>query len=231
MLGQVLAGFRAHTRQNVKHAVRHVRFGVDFRQFQGGKRRYFARLEDHRVARRQRRGGFPQGDLDRIVPRADARHHAQRLAAGIDEGGLAQRDLAAFQCRDQPRVVLQHVRAGDDVDGRGFRKRFTGVEGFQLCQLVVALAQDIDGATQDARALHGGHRRPDFLPALCAIHGAVHVFTPGGLHARQNFTVGRVDGLEGATAGGGCITTIDIKLLFCHSGHASSSVIRSVNAG
>ena len=231
MLGQELAGLCAHARQDVKHAVRHACFGVDLRQFQGGKRRHFARLEDHRVARRQRRGRFPQGDLDRVVPRADARHHAQRLAAGVDERGVAQRDLAAFQRRDQPRVVLQHVRAGDDVDGRGFGIRFTGVEGFQRCQLVVTLAQDIDGATQDARALHGGHRRPDFLPALCAFDGAVHVFAPGGLHGRQNFTVRRVDGLEGATAGGGCITTIDIKLLFCHSGHKFSSVNRSVDAG
>ena len=117
MLGQELAGLCAHARQDVKHAVRHACFGVDLRQFQGGKRSYFARLEDHRVARRQRRGGFPQGDLDRVVPRADARHHAQRLAAGVDERGVAQRDLAAFQRRDQPRVVLQHIRAGDDVDG------------------------------------------------------------------------------------------------------------------
>jgi hypothetical protein len=110
-------------------------------------------------------------------------------------------------------------------------ERFTGIEGFQLRQLVVALAQDVDGATQNARALHGGHRRPDFLPAFCAFHGAVDVFAPGGLYGRQHFTVGRVDGLEGATAGGRCITTIDIKLLFCHSGHKFSSVSRSVNAG
>ena len=231
MLGQELAGLCAHARQDVKHAVRQARLGVDFRQLQGGERGHFARLEDHRVARRQRRGGFPQGDLDRVVPRADARHHAQRLAAGVDERGVAQRDLAAFQRRDQPRVVLQHVCTGDDIHGRGFGKRFTGVEGFQRCQLVVALAQDIDGAAQNARALHGGHRRPDFLPAFCAFDGAVHVFAPGGLHGCQNFTVRRIDGLEGATAGGGCITTIDIKLLFCHSGHKFSSVNRSVDAG
>lgn len=85
MLGQVLAGLCAHARQDVKHAVRQARFGVDLGKLQGGKRRHFARLEDHRVARRQRRGRFPQGDLDRVVPRADARHHAQRLAASVDE--------------------------------------------------------------------------------------------------------------------------------------------------
>jgi hypothetical protein len=59
-----------------------------------------------------------------------------------------------------------------------------------------------------------------FCP-LGALYGAVDVFASGGLDGRQHFTVGRVDGLEGATAGGGCITTMDIKLLFCHSGHNS----------
>jgi hypothetical protein len=71
--------------------------------------------------------------------------------------------------------------------------------------------------------------RSPVAEARCTLCG--HVFAPGGLHGCQNFTVRRVDGLEGATAGGRCITTIDIKLLFCHSGHKFSSVIRSVNAG
>ncbi len=117
MLGQVLAGLRAHARQDVKHAVRQARFGIDFGKFQGGERGHFARLEDHRVTCRQRRGGFPQGDLDRVVPCANAGHHTQRFAAGVDERRLAQGDLTAFQRRDQPRVILQHVRAGDDIHG------------------------------------------------------------------------------------------------------------------
>ena len=85
MFSEVLAGLRTHARQDVKHAVRQTRFGIDFGKFQGCERGHFARLEDHRVTCRQRRGGFPQGDLDRVVPRADARHYAQRFAAGIDE--------------------------------------------------------------------------------------------------------------------------------------------------
>ncbi|STT49968.1 Uncharacterised protein [Klebsiella pneumoniae] len=60
---------------------------------------------------------------------------------------------------------------------------------------------------------------PDFLPTLCALDGAVDILASGSLNGRQHLASGRVDGLEGATAGGRCITTINIKLLFCHSGH------------
>lgn len=85
VLGQELAGFCAHARQNVKHAVRQTRFGVDFGKLQGGEGRHFARFEDHRVTCGQRWRGFPQGDLDRVVPRANARDHAQRFTTGIDK--------------------------------------------------------------------------------------------------------------------------------------------------
>ena len=150
MLGQQLAGDRATARQNVKDTVRQARFGVDFRQFQRGKRCDFARFEDHCVARSQRWCGFPQRDLDRVVPCANTSDHAKRLTAGIDKGGVAQRDLLPFQRRDQPGVVLQHIGTGDDINRLGFAQRLTGVEGFQRGQLVIALAQNIDRATQDA---------------------------------------------------------------------------------
>lgn len=112
VLGQPGADFAAAAGQDVEHAVRQAGFGVDLGQFQGGQRGDFRWLEDHRVAGGQGRGGFPQGDLDRVVPRADTGGHAQRLAAGVDEGRFAQRDLLAFDGRYQACVVLQHVGAG-----------------------------------------------------------------------------------------------------------------------
>ena len=230
MFGQILAGLRADPRQDVKHPVRQARFAVNFRQLEGGERGDLARFENHRIAGGQRWRRFPQGDLDRVVPRADPGYHPQRFATGIDEGTVAQRDLATFQRRDQASVILQHVGAGDDIDGGGFAEGFTGIQRLQPRQLIVALAQKVDGATQDARAFHGGHRRPDFLPTLRAFNGAVDILASGSLNGRQHLASGRVDGLEGATAGGRCITTINIKLLFCHSGHNASSVMGSVNA-
>ena len=56
----------------------------------------------------------------------------------------------------------------------------------------------------------------------------VDIFAPGGLDGRQHFPVGGVNRLEGFTAGGGYITTVDVKLLFGHSGHGSSISEKSV---
>ena len=136
--------------------------------------------------------------------------------------------MAAFQRRDQARVVLQHICAGDDINGGGFAQRFAGIESFQTRQFVVASAQNIDRFTQNARTFHGAHRRPDFLPFLSALYRPVDVFAAGGLDGRQHFAVSGVNRLEGFTAGGGNITTVDVKLLFGHSGHGSSIIEKSV---
>ncbi len=85
VLGQPGADFTAAAGQDVEHTCWNAGFGVDLGQFQGGQRGDFARFEDHRVTGCQGRGGFPQGDLDRVVPRADTGHYAQGLATGIDE--------------------------------------------------------------------------------------------------------------------------------------------------
>ncbi|MCY1520900.1 hypothetical protein D9M68_556950 [compost metagenome] len=219
VLGQPLADFAAAAGEDVEHAVRHAGFGVDFRQLQHAQRSDFAGLEDHRVAGGQRRGGFPHGDLHRVVPGADAGDHAQGLAAGVDEAGLAQRDLLAFDGGDQAGVVLDHVGAGDDVHGAGFGQRLAGVQGFQLGQFVVALTQDVHGAAQDARTLHGGHRGPDLLALDGAGDGALDVVLAGALDLGQDFTVGRVDGLEAGAAAGVDVAAANVELLFFESGH------------
>jgi hypothetical protein len=55
MFGQILPGFGADARQDVKYAVRQAGFAVDFRQLQGGERGDFTRLKNHRVTGGQRR--------------------------------------------------------------------------------------------------------------------------------------------------------------------------------
>ncbi len=220
--GQQLAGDRAAARQYVENAVRHASFAVDLRQFQSGKRRHFARLKDHRVARCQRRRGFPQRNLNRVVPRADARDHTERLAARINERGVAQRDLLPLQRRDQTRVILQHVCAGDDIHAGGFAQRLAGIQGFQRSQLVVARAQNIHRAAKDARALHGGHRRPDFLAFTRRCDGAVDVSAARFMNLRQHFAISGVDRVKGVASRCGDISAINIEVLLCESGHGFS---------
>ena len=85
VLGQPGADFTAAAGQYVEHSVRQAGGGKDLGQLQGSQGGDFAWFEDHRVTGSQGRCRFPQGDLDRVVPRADTGHNAQRLATGVNE--------------------------------------------------------------------------------------------------------------------------------------------------
>ena len=63
--------------------------GHDLHQAQRGQRRERRGLDDHRIARAQRRHDVPHGDHQRPVPRRDRPYHAQRLAVQFDALALA----------------------------------------------------------------------------------------------------------------------------------------------
>ncbi len=213
--------------QHVEHAIGQPGLAEDFRQFERAQRGDFAGFEDHRVAGGQRRSRLPQGDLDRIVPGADAGDHAKRLPSGVDEAAVAQRNLLTLDGRGEARVVLQHVGAGNDVDAAGFAQRLAGIQGFQQRQLVVALAQQIDRAAHDARPLDACERRPDALALLGAFDRALQVGRTGLSHIGQDFAVGRVDALEGLVAAGVDVAAMDIELLPWKTGHVLAPVIEA----
>ena len=198
------------TLHHVEDAGRQARFQEDFGQMGGRQRRDLAGLEDHGVAGSQRRGRFPHGDLDGVVPGADASHHAQRFLARVDEAGGAQRDLTALDGHGQPRVVLDHVGAGDDVHSPSLGQGLAGVAAFQLGQLVVGGAQQFDGAIEDAGPLDRSEGGPGLLALPGAGHGVVDVGVGGRLDLGQHLARSGVDGLEAFSIGAfGNVTAID----------------------
>ncbi|MDQ1061466.1 hypothetical protein QE395_000618 [Stenotrophomonas sp. SORGH_AS 282] len=231
VFGQCGADPGAITGQYVEHAIGQAGFGEDFGQLQRGQRGHFAGLEDHRIARRERRGRLPQRDLDRVVPGADRADHAQRFLPCVEEAAFAQRHLAAFQPVHYPGVVLQHVRAGDDVHAAGFAQRFAGVEAFQFGQVVVAFAQQCHRAQQDARALHGGERGPGLLAGMGAFHRGIQVVAVGAVHIGKHLAVGRVDHFEGAVALRGHMAAADVQQLVGEGGHVDDSCLRRETSG
>ena len=114
---------------------RHARLVGDLREPQRRDRRQLGRLEDHRVARRQRGCGAAGGDLQRVVPGDDLRAHAPRLAHGVVERVRAERDRAAFEALDRARVVLEVADRGPHV-GLRLRERLAGVAGLELGELL-----------------------------------------------------------------------------------------------
>ena len=78
------AGVRK-TLHHLEHPGGQSRLGKISSSLHRGERRQLGGLEDHGIAAGERRRGLPAGDLQRVVPGADAGHHAQRLAARVAE--------------------------------------------------------------------------------------------------------------------------------------------------
>jgi hypothetical protein len=100
---------------HLKHSRRQSRFPQNLSQFDGGERSQLGRLEYHGVAAGQRRRRFPAGDLQRIVPGADAGDHPERLSPGVAEGLRPKIDMLAAQALCNSGEVLETIRAGSHV--------------------------------------------------------------------------------------------------------------------
>ena len=135
---------------------------------EGGERRPDRRLEDDRVAGRERRADLPAGHVERVVPRRDRGHDADRVAADerrvageVLVGGLALHD--ARRAREEAQVV-DHRR--DLVDGRA--DRLAAVAALEAAELVGARLDGI-GELQEQEAAVLGRA---VLPGLEGRRGA-----------------------------------------------------------
>ena len=71
--------------QHVEHAGRHSGFQVNFGQLHRRGRGQLRGFENHGIARSQGGRRLPAGNLQGVVPGANAHAHAQRLLAGVGE--------------------------------------------------------------------------------------------------------------------------------------------------
>ena len=148
---------------DLEEPARKPRLAVDLLELDGGEGREARRLEDHRVAEGERGRRLPAGDLQRVVPGADAGRDADRLAARVAERGGAEVDVLAGRALRERGEVLEALGAGDHVDDARFLDRLAGIAGLERRELVVPGAQDLGGAAQDAGALGARQRGPGGL--------------------------------------------------------------------
>ena len=185
---------------DVDDAGRGAGLDQDLGQLQRAQGRFLGGLEDHRIAHRQGGRGLPAGDLAGIVPGADARADAQRLAPGI--GPVApQRDHLSGDGRGQPAEIFQRRRARSPVGHQRFLNGLAGVQRFQPGQRRVPVPDQGSGARQHAAPVGGRHRRPGRLRAGRRPAGQGHLIRgrlvqKGDLPAR----IGVKDGQRGALA-------------------------------
>ena len=158
VLGERGAG-RAVAGRDLDHPARHARLLGELGEAQRRHRRQLGRLDDHRVAGRQRGRGAARGDLQRVVERDDLRAHAPRLAHRVVEDVRAERDLAAFEALDRARVVVE-VAGGDGDVGLGLLERLAGVAGLELGQHALL---GLDPAREPGQRLRADERRAPLL--------------------------------------------------------------------
>ena len=114
---------------------------VDLFQLDSSQRREAWRLEDHRVTEGKRRRGLPAGDLQRIVPRTDARNDAERFTARVSKGLRSEVDVFAGGALGERGEVFQALSAGDHVDDARLLDRLSRVAGLELGERIIALAK------------------------------------------------------------------------------------------
>ena len=183
------------TLHNVEHAVGHASFAIYLGQLDGAERREFSRLENHRVAARQCRCRLPTRDLKWVVPRADPRAHAERLAPRVRKR-TTQVEVFAVQRRGHACEVFDAVGPAGNVDSNRFADRLTRVEHFEMREFVVARSKDRHRAVQNTTTFSAGHRRPDLEAALRRYDGSINIEVVRMLNRCEHVASRRIDGCK-----------------------------------
>ncbi len=211
MAGEQPAGV-GEALDDVEDAVGQAGLGEDLGELERGERRQLGRLEDHGVAAGERRRRLPAGDLERVVPGADAGDDAERLAPGVAEGRRAEVDmLAGERGRDAGESSRGSRRRRWTSTLRRLLDRLAGVARLEPRQFGVPLAQQIGGAPC--------RMRPRSVPVIAAHFGCAAFAAAtarstsalaGDLDLGEHLAGRRVDRREGLAAGRGDRAAADV---------------------
>ena len=167
-------------------------------QLQRGERGPFRRLQHHGAAASQRRRHFPCGDLERIIPRHDAAHHAHRLAQRVVQEGAIHGNGFAVDFAHPAGVIAKRVDGRIDIGAARLAHRFAVLHGFEHGQLFAMLEQDFGDVPEDFFLLGGVHAAPGLALETGArgSHGAVDVAGCAIRDGGQEVTRGWVDDVD-----------------------------------
>jgi hypothetical protein len=174
---------------DVDDAGRQVGLAADVGEGQRGQWGGLGRLEDHRVATRQRRSDLPGQHEQREVPGDDLRGHAQGPGIGAEAGMV--------QLVGPARVVEEVRRHQRQVDVAALPDGLAVVDRLQHRELPRALLEDAGQPVQVLAPGPGGQAGPGAVVGGAGRgHRPVDVLGAGGRHLGQHLLGGRVDGLE-----------------------------------
>ncbi len=203
VLHQGRAGGGAMARHHVQHPRGEAHLVGEFGQLQRRERGLRGRLKHHGVAHRQRRRNLPGREQQREVPGNDGAHDPDRLAQRVVERRRVHGDGLPVHLVGPPRVVLQNVGAGGDVDVARLEDRLAVVEGLEGGDRVELAPEGLSELPQQPSALASGGRPPLALERR-ARRGdrAIDVFGRGGLESGDRLAGRGIDRVERTTIGG-----------------------------
>ena len=155
-----------------------------------------AGLRTQRVAGRERGRHLPGGHHERVIPRDDGAHHADRLAQRVGHDRRVHDMGPAVQML---RGTGEQLERGDrDLDlGRALPLGLAIVAALELSEIVSPLVEQLCQPVQRPRTLRRGRLGPGAVErATCRGHGGVDVIGPALRNARDLSATGRVEGGE-----------------------------------
>ncbi len=175
---------------------------------QRGERRLAVGLDDHRVAGRERGRRVADAQRQRVVPRRDDPHHAERVAVLVGGGQHRERAAAALRLEvpgGGVRVVAGHDRDVEDLLERVLA-RLARLELDQVEDLVLAREHQVVEAQQDALALREAGLRPGGLRRASAWERGGHVLGRAARDAAERGAGERLLDLERLARAPRCCT-------------------------
>ena len=181
--------------QHAEHAGREFELLEDARQGERRERRLLGRLEQHGIARSQRRRNLHRRHLQRKIPRNDGPDHAHGFEPRVVEVARRNRQHAARELAAPPCVVFKSAGRVRNVAMQRFAIGFAGVERLEPRQFLDLLANALGHAPQQPRPGGRRHLRPGAAGLqclLCAAHGRIHVRRRSLRHAADRLALGGV---------------------------------------
>src|SRR5579862_3509500 len=178
---------------DLKEPGRHSRGEIYLLQLHRGERRELRGLEDHGITARQRRSRLPAGDLQRIVPCADAGNDAEGLATRVAECRGTEIEMLTGDAAGEAGVVLETFGSRNHVHGARLLDGLAGVTRLEDRELLVALAQEPGGTQQHASALGTAQFSPLLLRRLCARYRGIDLRGAGTGELGEQLSIGGID--------------------------------------
>ena len=213
---------------NAEHALHHIAGHACIEQGlhdgDASRRRFFARLDDGRTARRQRAADLAHHIERREIPWREACHRADRVILDFDAAPLGPYKCASVKPFAFPGIEFEQHR-GIDRLALGLCQRLTLFAGQRRADFARALLDQPGGFEQDRRALVCAGLAPGVEPALCRCERSVEILCRRMRQLADHFASRRVDHILGHAPAAGNLFARDQQVEGRIVGHRSSPAI------